>query len=162
MEIKKVYSVMIDGRIKKGARVIAQVNNISEFNEFRNANSDIEWNEASVAGFLRLEKHIEEVALMPDITGMRQYHDGELRQVLRVKIQCYKDMLSDRTSISDAIEMNNFDCELSAEQRADFNKAIYLMKQLDKWSRSNSNTALWDDELLDAMRNPQSVSGVIY
>lgn len=162
MEIKKVYSVMVDGRIKKGARVIAQVNNISEFNEFRNANSDIEWNEASVAGFLRLAKHIEEVTLMPDVTGMRQYHDGELRQVLRVKIQCYKDMLSDRTSISDAIEMNNLDCELSAEQRADFNKSIYLMGQLDKWSKSNSNTTLWDDELLEAMRNPQSISGVIY
>ena len=162
-KIIKVYSIDGAGRIKLGCKAVGNVSTVEEFKKFQEGNKDFSWNESSVAKWMKFKKAEADTDLFYATNPLKvRYYEVELLQVLRVKLAYYSEILADRTSISDAIEMNNLDCSLTKEQIADYNMAQCLLAELNKYTRSNSNTALWSSELLDAMRNPQSISGVIY
>ena len=159
----KTYSIDGAGRIKLGARVIATVSSVEEFKKFQEENNSYSWNESSVAKWMSFKNREAETDAFYEANPlMVRKYEVELRQVLKVKMACYAEMLADRTSLTDAIEMNNFDCSLTKEQTADYNMAQCLFDELEKYARSNSNTALWSGELLDALANPQSVAGVVH
>jgi len=163
MEIKKNYSIDGAGRIKLGCKVVTTVATVEEFEKFREENKGFSWAEATVAKWLSFKnKEAETDAFYEANPLMIRKYEVELRQVLKVKMACYAEMLADRTSLTDAIEMNNFDCSLTNEQVADYNMAQCLFTELEKYTRSNSNTALWSSELLDALANPKSVASVIH
>ena len=163
MEIKKNYSIDGAGRIKLGCKVVTTVATVEEFKKFQEENKGFSWAEATVAKWMSFKnREAETDAFYAENPLMIRKYEVELRQVLKVKMACYAEMLSDRTSLTDAIEMNNFDCTLTKEQIADYNMAQCLFAELEKYTRSNSNTALWSSELLDALANPQSVAGVIH
>ena len=162
MEIKKMYSIDGSGRIKLGCKVVTTAETVEEFEKFRDENKGFSWAEATVAKWLSFKnKEAETDAFYEANPLMVRKYEVELRQALRAKMACYAEMLSDRTSLTDTIEGNNFDCSLTKEQIADYNVAQCLFAELEKYTRSNSNTALWSSELLDALANPQSVAGVI-
>ena len=163
MEIKKMYSIDGAGRIKLGCRVVTTVSTVEEFKKFQEENNSYSWNESSVAKWLSFKnKEAETDDFYEANPLMIRKYEVQLRQVLKVKMACYAEMLAGRTSLTDAIEMNNFDCSLTKEQIADYNMAQCLFAELEKYTRSNSNTALWSSDLLDALANPQSVSSVIH
>ena len=159
----KNYSIDGAGRIKLGCKVVTTVATVEEFKKFQEENNSYSWNESSVAKWMSFKNREAETDAFYEANPlMVRKYEVELRQVLKVKMACYAEMLANRTSLTDAIEGNNFDCSLTKEQIADYNMAQCLFAELEKYTRSNSNTALWSSELLDALANPQSVAGVIH